>query len=151
MLVALKNNDFMIKNMYINEKVPNNIIKDSDFFRLSYNFNNIILNGTYLFFELQNVKMENVFNKVKFSFSQKDNKQIIEYLNLIEKQIICFFQELELVEGKIPILHIHAQLKEGFFKIFSDKDFTNKFVLKISGLWSNKREYGVSYKFFSIN
>ena len=124
MLVALKNNDFMIKNVYINEKVPNNIIKDSDFFRLSYDYNNVTLNGIYLFFELQSIKMENVFNKIKFSFSQKDNKQTIEYLNNIENQIIYFFQELQLVNGKKPILHIHEQLKEGFFKIFSDKDFT---------------------------
>lgn len=150
MLVALKNNDFTISNVYINEKVPNNIIKDSDFFRISYDYNNVTLNGIYLFFELRNIKMENIYNKVKFSFSQKDNKETLDYLKDVETQIVCFFQRLQLVEGKRPIFHIHNQLHEGFFKIFSDKDFTNKFILKISGLWSNQTDYGVSYKFFSV-
>ena len=47
---------------------------------------------------------------------------------------------------------ISDQLKLGFIKMFSNEAMkeTNVIVLKISGVWENEMEYGLTYKFSSI-
>ena len=49
MLITLQNKDFNIKNINVLEKVPNTIIKESEFYKIMYEENEISINGIYLY------------------------------------------------------------------------------------------------------
>ena len=61
------------------------------------------------------------------------------------------------VENKIKKYKIAEQMKLGFIKLFSnDLSITTEktalnFALKISGVWENTTEYGLTYKFLKVN
>ena len=148
MLLTLHPSNFNKHFIMISDKAPNNIIKNSFFYRLNYSDPAYTMNGIYIYFELTGIKNEIIYNKVKCSFDKTKNSKIIENLIKIEKEIITSFNHRE---NKKPIYHIKQHLTNGYFKIYNDKSFKNKFVLKISGYWTNDYEYGVTYKFFSVN
>ena len=148
MLVALNSNDFNKQNIVIGEKVTNNIMKNSHFYRLNYSANEYTMNGIYIYFELVNVKCELHFNKLRCGFNKEKNKEIINKIKIIEKKILNSFINNK---NKKQITHISDQFDNGNLKIFNDKVLQNKFILKISGYWSNEYEYGLTYKFFAVN
>jgi len=60
-------------------------------------------------------------------------------------------------QGKYPTFRIEEQLQNGFIKIFHNntsvsptKHNSKKLLLKISGIWSSAKEYGVTFRFFFI-
>ena len=57
------------------------------------------------------------------------------------------------LKKKIPQYKIYEQLKNGNFKIITDinKMSNNLFMLKISGIWENDTEYGLTYKFIKLS
>ena len=148
MLVALNSNNFNKQDIVIGEKVQNNIMKNSFFYRLNYSANEYTMNGIYIYFELVNVKCELHFNKLRCGFNKVKNKEIIDKLKKIEQTILDSFSNSE---NKIKITHIKNQFDNGSLKIFNDKVLQHKFILKISGFWTNQYEYGVTYKFFAVN
>lgn len=150
MLITLQNKDFNIKNISVLEKVPNTIIKESDFYKIMYDENEVSINGIYLYFTLTNIKAERVYNKIKFTFNLGKNKDTICNLVQREKEIIDYIKNNSIITNKTPIYHIRDILQGGTFKVFGEKCCTSKFILKISGIWSNEHQYGVSYKFFCV-
>jgi len=56
------------------------------------------------------------------------------------------------ITGKYPQYKIYEQLKNGNIKLFSESfdKITNKFLLKIAGIWETDTEYGLTYKFLNI-
>lgn len=150
MLITLQNKDFNIKNISVLEKVPNTIITDSYFYKIMYEENEVSINGIYLYFTLNNIKAERVYNKIKFTFNLVKNKDTIYNLVQREKEIIDYIKDNNIITSKTPIYHIRDILQGGTFKVFGEKCCTSKFILKISGIWSNENQYGVSYKFFCV-
>ena len=51
-----------------------------------------------------------------------------------------------------PQYKINEQVKNGSIKIFSDNidKITNKFLLKIAGIWETDMYYGLTYKFIKL-
>ena len=53
-------------------------------------------------------------------------------------------------------LNIYEQLNTGYIRIFSDLELENKIyntfdvILKISGIWETRDEYGITFKFYTI-
>jgi len=150
MLITLQNKDFNIKNINVLDRVPNTIIKDSDFHKIIYDENELTINGIYLYFSLKNIKAERSYNKIKFTFNFQINKEIIYNLIRCEKEIIDYIEYNNIITNKTPIYHINDILNGCTFKVFGEKYCTSKFILKISGIWSNEYQYGVSYKFFCV-
>lgn len=148
MLVSLRLDQFNKNNIKIGEKVENNIINNSYFLRINYNNSFSSINGIYLFFTLEDVKIKNTnFIKVGYYFNKNKNKSTVDNLISIENQILKLFPNQE----KNKVTHIKNQLNQEFFKVYNHKLMKNKFILKISGLWENEYEYGLSYKFIGIN
>ena len=51
---------------------------------------------------------------------------------------------------------LQEQLQNGFIKLYGDDNIKYghqkkiNFLLKISGIWENEKEYGITYKFIPI-
>ena len=105
----------------------------------------------YLSFNIKNFKIDSYFNKYKCSFNKDENLEIIEFLKKIEKNIM----NNSTFEQSQPLYRISEQLEQGYIKIFSnnninipDKDDGIDFILKISGIWTEKETYGLTFRFF---
>ena len=136
--------------IHLLEPTKNNIIPNSDFNRIYYSNNDLTLNAIYLIIEIKNISIEMYYNKYKCNFDISDNDDIIHKLKLFEKDILNKYK----IPHKIPIPTLYNQLNQGYIKIYSNTHDINKksqeMILKISGIWNNNNEYGITYKFLPI-
>tara|TARA_B110001452_G_C15162235_1_gene404234 strand:+ start:149 stop:613 length:465 start_codon:yes stop_codon:yes gene_type:complete len=149
MLLSLTPEQFEENNIIFSEKTKNTILANGDFYRIYYSDKNMSLNGIFINFKLKRVLIEPYFNKVKCTFDYNSNTVVINYLKNIEKKILG-----SLNNNNKNVYRIEEQLSNNFIKIFSELDQYKKkcdevnILLKISGIWHNKNEYGITFRFF---
>ena len=157
MYVTLKLDQFDITNIFTSEKTKNNIMNHSDFFRLYFSNNEMVMNGVYLNFDLKNVTIDKYFNKIKCQFEKTNtNNQNISSIKAIEKMILNKFNN---IRNKTLTSRIKEQLKNGYIKLYGDdkisygKHKNINFLLKISGIWVSNQtnEFGLTFRFFIFN
>jgi len=96
------------------------------------------------------------------------NLQYIATLTEIENSIINTYKEIYSIK-KNNNLGLSNQLHKGYFKIYKDRKHTlsqnmiyptdnkllpdthTKYILKISGVWENMNEVGITYKFIEMS
>tara|TARA_A100001035_G_C27743406_1_gene482765 strand:- start:281 stop:733 length:453 start_codon:yes stop_codon:yes gene_type:complete len=132
------------------EPIENTIIKDSIFHRIILSNNLICMNNINIKLELTNVPIEKYYNKYKCLIDI--NSDIFRKIVFIENSILSSIN----IENKIKKLNIFEQLNTGSIRIFSQDELENKtyskfnIILKISGIWETKEEYGVTFKFYIV-
>ena len=150
MFVTLQLDQFHINNIFTSEKTKNNIMNNSDFYRLYFSEEKITTNGIYLNFNLHNVTVERYFNKIKCCFDDS-NKTIINKIIEIEKEILnkCY----DINDNKCN--RIEEQMTNNYIKIFDQSNLALGYykniniLLKISGIWSSnsQRQFGLTFRF----
>lgn len=141
---------FSSQSIYFADPIKNTVIPNSNFVRIYYSNSNFTLNGIYLLINLYNTTTEKYYNKYKCQFSTNENSEVISQLINIENAILL----KNTIPGKTPQCILSQQLKSGYMKLFADANSSfpsnMKFILKISGLWENISEYGITYKFIPV-
>ena len=137
------NKDFV----YFCEPIKN-VIMDGHFIRILYSTPLFILNGIYLSIVINQLTVERYFNKYKCVFDITSNMDIIHRIKNIEETILSKIK----INCKIPQYKIYDQFRNGNIKVFADNidDVTNKFLLKIAGIWETDYSYGLTYKFVKL-
>jgi hypothetical protein len=150
MNVVLELSQFNINDVYFQEPVKNTIMDNSNFIRVIYSNSIFMLNGIFIRFNLNVLTIEKSFNKYKCMFDKQYNNAEILVISTIERELLSKMN----IIGKTPIYRISEQLVNGHVKIFIDNNNTtnnkrtsNEFIMKISGIWENEFEYGLTYKF----
>jgi len=148
MNIVLTHNQFNSNNIYFNEPIQNTVMDNSRFIKLIYSNENIMLNGIFLLLNIKIINKETYFKKIKISYdiSNSINKEILMNIYKIEHNILLKYKST-----KKPRSIVHETLNSGVIKIFPniDKDLNNSnnsFILKISGIWEDDNEYGLTYK-----
>ena len=153
MNIVIDIDEFNKDHIFLQEPVKNNIIDDSKFIRIIYSTTIFSLNTVYIVFNLNIIHIENYFNKHKFSFNVKQNTKPINQLKCIEESIL----DKVFINNKKPVFRLYEQLNSGNLKLFKDSlklyklNSDNEFILKISGIWENEYDYGITYKFVDMN
>ena len=134
--------------VYFCDPIKNNIMTDAYFIRIIYSTPILVLNGIYINININHITIEKYYNKFKCIFYVNLYKDLIDKLYTIEDNIIKKIN----IKGKIPQYKINEQVKNGSIKIFSDNidKITNKFLLKIAGIWETDMYYGLTYKFIKL-
>ena len=155
MHLTIRTNQFDIHNVMISDKTKNNIMNNSDFYRIYYSNENFTLSGVCIFFSLNNITIEKYFNKIKCNFEENSvNKTNVRKIKNIEKMILEKYDDI----NNNKVFRIDEQLSNKFLKLFDEnilnigKYDTINFQLKISGIWSQSEtnEYGLTFRFFVI-
>ena len=151
MNVVIKEDQLNISNVYYTEPIQNIIMDNSQFIKIVYSTQDIVLNGIYLLVELKHTVKERYFKKIKISYDLGINNPMLYRLYDIENQLLNKYN----TTNKIPRKIIYDTLSSGVIKMFpnSESDFTNNknsLILKISGIWENDTEYGLTYKLLCI-
>ena len=145
-----------------------NILMDGIFTKLIYTNEWFTMNGLYInlpievqcietyqprrydFPQLGGVQQYNGYKKTIY-FSVSQYSTILHQLDLLEQHILSKYNPTD--KSKHKSFLIMQSLKLGYFRIFhsnKEEKTTNEsssgFILKISGIWENPTEYGVSYK-----
>tara|TARA_B100000575_G_C23142350_1_gene665218 strand:- start:3555 stop:4025 length:471 start_codon:yes stop_codon:yes gene_type:complete len=154
MFISLQLDQFDINNIFTSEKTKNNIMNNSDFYRLYFSDQEITTNGIYLNFTLHNITIDKYFNKIKCCFDDSNNA-IINKIIEIEKTILDICKDININK----CTRIEEQMSHNYIKIFDQSNlalgnYKNiNILLKISGIWSSnsQRQYGLTFRFFINN
>lgn len=150
MNIVLIENQFNINNIYFGEPIQNTVMENSKFIKILYSTEDIILNGIQYLLTFKNITKELYFKKIKISYDVNTHNTMIENLDFIEKSILDKY-----ICNKLPKRILAPLFRDGFIKLFpnSENDITSNsnninhnFILKISGVWENADEYGITYK-----
>ena len=157
MILLLNLEDIKSYNIFFSNKIPNNIYENSNFIKIKYSNNLLILNSIYLEVPFKITKCSYTFNKIKYYFDPLTNSEIILKLCNIENKILNTYT----IENKfLKICKLYNQLNNGYIKIYNENknNMTNKnntttihFLLKISGIWQTNNAIGLTYKFIIRN
>ena len=150
MNVVINENQFDISHIYYTEPIQNIVMENSSFVKLIYSNEYVMISGMYLLLQLKIISKESYFKKIKITYDLNSNKELLHKLYEIENQILNKYGN-----SKKPRKIIYETLNGGTIKLFpnNETDYipaTNSFILKISGLWENETEYGLTYKLLCI-
>ena len=136
-------------NLFFCDPIKNNVINEGNFIRILYSTPYFTLNGIFLLLNLNDIICEKYYLKYRCTFNVAMHKDIIEHLKIIEEDILKKYD----IKDKIIQFKIHEQLINGNIKVFTDigKKNSASFILKISGIWETQYNYGLTYKFITIN
>lgn len=145
MNVILDINNINKFGIHFMDTVRNTVMENSNFIRILYSNELFALNGIYIYFTLNNAKVDRYFSKHKCTFNYSENQDVINKIISLESYI------LDIVGiKKKPLFNIRDQISSGFIKLFANDYMTcgdNTFILKISGLWETHKEIGMTFKF----
>ena len=159
MNVALRLTDFPIEYTSLLE-TKNNIITDGVFTKIIFSNNLFVMNGIFFYFpiDIHNIINSNGRLFVNFDPSSSYNSNIINSISIIENNILSFYKNSTVTQKNESFI-LQNQLFSGNIKVYKDSNnsnfhnnFKNKqFILKISGIWENRTEFGITYKIIVAN
>ena len=140
----------------------NNILMDGIFTKMIYTNEWFTMNGLYvnLPIEIQGMDDTNHYKQTIF-FSVSQYSALLHQIDLLEQNILSRYTPTDKTKHKSFLIiqslklgffriftptNNHSQLKKKEQTIFSTKKIITGFILKISGIWENTTEYGLSYK-----
>lgn len=149
MNVILTYSQFQKNHIYFYEPIENTIMENSQFIKLIYSTEDLILNGIYILMNINISSKESYFKKMKYNFDLNNNRDLLNHIFRIEKEILNNYNHSK----KIQKLNIYESLNTGSLKIYPSSDSNkppNNFILKISGVWENEKEYGLTFKILPV-
>ena len=146
MNIVLTDSQYDINNIYYGEPIQNTVMDNSKFIKILYSTEDIILNGIQYLVTFKNITKELYFKKVKISYDINSHISIFKRLDEIEQNLLEKY-----ICNKTPKKVLWSLFNEGYIKLFpnTENDINsnnNNFILKISGIWENTFEYGITYK-----
>ena len=163
-------NQVSIQNVYILDQ-KKNIIMDGQFTKIIYSNEWFTMNGIYLLFPIDNFINELVLgkNSIRFQPYTQSNLSLIQRISLFETHILELYKKnTHCCLKKISNI-VARQMYSGTMKITKEYYFENnplmkhnehiehnehnennkstgKYMIKISGVWENNDEIGLTYK-----
>ncbi len=150
MNILLTLEEFDENNIFLSEPIRNNLINNGTFVRFLYSTSEVVMNSLHFFLALKTTQSEKYFNKIKFSFSQSQNLDVINNFCWLEHYLLDKFCPKE---RKTQKYQLKEQLHSGCLKACIDESMTEgkQLVLRISGIWMTEAEYGLTFKVHSTN
>ena len=146
MNLLLKASQFDLSYIYFLDKKIN-IIMDGFFTKICFSDEYISLNGVFLISPFTNYHKQ-YYQKNFIQFDVNANREFINRLSTIEKQIIQYYTMFYGITNKTPVFNLKTQLQNGYIKYYVEYYGSNKgsYYIKISGVWESQSEIGITYK-----
>lgn len=158
MYFVIELNKININNIIFCNVVNNNVINGT-FTKLNYGNEKCILNGLFVLFPIDTRIHTN--NKIIFNSCSEYNLKIIKLLYEFENQLLNKYIQYKNTNLTKKLI-LSSQMKIGYMKIYKNKNtienndinideynLTNELVIKISGIWDNGKECGITFKLYS--
>lgn len=158
MNILLHANDFNISNIYFLDK-KTNMIMDGVFTKIIFSNNCLSMNGIYIDFSIKNVMTNRIQSKNIIQLDIINNKDIIQKLCDIEKQLLAYYVQYFTsvsdvndkrvnIQNKTITYTLKNQFQNGSIKYYKEYEYSKSglFYIKISGIWENQSEIGITFK-----
>ena len=163
MNILLHVNDVILPQIYFLDK-KTNIIMDGVFTKIVFSNHCISMNGLFIDFPIKNVMTNRIHSKNIIQLDMVNNKDLFQKLIEIEKQVLYYyvqyFSDLTTdaqfsnekrcsIQNKTIIYNLKNQLQSGSIKYYKEHDSYSKnglYYIKISGIWENYSEIGITFK-----
>ena len=158
-------NDILPQYTYFLEQ-KKNIIMDGYFTKIIYSNDHFTMNGVYLNFFISDSKTHTVMNKKNIYFNPYHEKNIdlIKSISMLELNILELYKQTyssgKSTSEPIPYTknykkisnNLAKQLYSGIIKVTNHSNVSsmNQCVIKISGVWENYDEMGITFTYFLI-
>ena len=145
--------DFQLSNVFFLDP-KRNIIMDGKFTKIIHSDELITINGIYFQILFSINSIDKFMNKyfMKFIPNDVNNNKIINELSKIEAGLIDHYKKIFSCK-KTPVFLLKDQLSTGNVKLYREMPHLNKnsdFIIKISGIWENNENIGITYKFMEV-
>lgn len=162
MNLLLNIHQFNLSNIYFLDK-KTNMIMDGVFTKIRFSTNCVSMNGLYIELPMKNIMTNKVYSKNIIQLDTINNKDLFQKLIDIEKQLLQYyiqyfsqsqngFQSNDLcnpIQNKTIVYTLKNNILSGAIKYYNIYDSHYKpglFYIKISGIWENKLEIGITFK-----
>lgn len=141
------------KNIFFLE-TKQNMLMDGKFTKLLFSDNIFTTIGIFLNIQFNSSTIYQINKKCILKFEKNDmNMKTINNLANIERTILQYYKNLNNCNKEANYL-LYNTLMNGSIKLYV-KQYSNlsnlKYIIKISGVWENDKEVGITYKFLEIN
>jgi hypothetical protein len=143
MFLLLNPSNFHIQNIHFLEKKMN-MIMEGFFTKIGFSTTFMTMNCVFFKLPFSSPHSSNHF----LTISQSSHKDIIQRLCSIEKHLIQYYM-MFYNSNKTPVYSLKTQLQRGQVKYYKDVEpgsTESAFYLKISGIWENSYEVGITFK-----
>ena len=135
--------------LYCLDSKPN-LIMNGNFTKINYTHPHFTMNGLFFFVPITPTFVEQSSentNFVHFDGGSLSNKSTLECVVRIEHELLSKYAGLN-NSSKTVSYSMTKQFMKGKLKINGDSvhSHTNSIVLKISGVWENEIEYGITFR-----
>ena len=161
MNIVIQPSQFNTNYVFLLEK-KENIVFDGIFTKILFSNELFTMNGIYLKFQLEPMKMGDAANKHVLCFQpyNKNNLQNIQQISNMEIDILEHYQKMNQSNNYINNV-LSKTLYTGAIKLFNTGSSTApggkassenvcKLCIKISGIWETVDEIGITYKVYRI-
>lgn len=143
---------FQLNNIIFLES-KRNMIMDGTFAKIIYSNQYFSLNSIYFDFTIEILSIEKQMNKfiMKYNPNSYANNTLIQELSKIEYRIIEYYKQINEINKRTNCI-LNKQLLTGNLKIYKDYNLSKinknppQYIIKISGIWENNNEIGITYK-----
>lgn len=156
MNVVFKLEDVKLNQIFFLD-TKKNMLMDGNFTKIIYSDPVLCTNGLYILFPIIPNGHNKIMNKNFIYFQPYDieNISIIKQFSELEENLVEYYKSLYGSSKKcVPILC--DQLYNGNFKVYKETNEigdnrTKTYIIKISGLWEDQSNIGLTYKFMEAN
>ena len=156
-MLTINIEDFDYSHIILCEAIKNSIILYNNFYKLLYSNEIVTFNGIYI---LINLNYSHII-KDKIFFDISNNLDIINKINNIEYKLLDILnikkekkKKLKdfLKNGIIKFSYSdYDEIDNNFIKLKKINDINiENFILKISGIWENKDNIGITFKIINV-
>ncbi len=148
MLLAIHPKELNIDSVNFLE-TRKNILMEGTFTKIIYSTCDIVINGIYLYIPFNDYTYDKSHSRVVLK-NNKNNKDYVDIVSKYEHYILSYYKHINSC-NKIQKTLLKDQLSSMTFKVYRENYHTNNFndgviILKISGIWEDTTEYGLTYK-----
>lgn len=143
MKLFLKLSDIKMENVFLFDR-KSNMIMDGKFTKLVYSLESFTMNGIYMLFP---IKIYSINKNILYLNSFK-NEELINSVSDIEYSILAYYIKFYNIQTKQIQTTLTNNLKGGSVKYYKEYVYDEqcRYYLKISGIWENAYEVGITYK-----
>jgi len=159
MNLLLDTTDFSLDKVYFSDKKPN-MLMDGFFTKIAFSNEYITMHGLFIDIPLKNPMVNKIYARYILQLDIYNNKDIIQKLIDIEHQLLHYYAHFYNIitschydktnKTKSFAYNLRTQLQNGSIKYYKESSEIHSmkpvFYIKISGIWENQHEIGITFK-----
>ena len=131
-------------NIYYQEPIYNTVMENGEFVKIIYSDENVMITGLHILLSIKPILIDKYYNKFKLTYDLK------HYHNDIFKKICNIENEIlnKYISNKTKKHMLYDMVNTSKIVLFSNNELydKNNLIIKISGIWENETNYGITYK-----